>query len=381
MKIRRILALAAAFCLLSAAAFADGAVYNGEESKGPEIRSVLPFSYTTQLEYENPEKLLDNNINTVYEHVCWNSKSTDDIPEISMYFGGVTLKDIWIRNGDQSDEDSYYNYARVKMLRVTVHTREGEEVTYNYTLQDLYDPWSVSSGWNAGYQQVSLPRTFYDVTQVDLWIYGWHIGYDKNQYVARISDVLFSSGGYSYSGWVTPAPTRAPTQVPTQAPTYSGYTGYSGAGIWVTLNQRMATRSGPGTQYTELGSYFKEGQNVTALSAAWDDRNGIWWIQTEFSYGGEKRRAYTGLKRLNMLVSQVPVEFIIETDVVLSRSVYAYYGPGYGYTMYQQRIPAGTTGTVWQEEGGYSQLEFYDEEMGMTRRVWVPSSALEAMNG
>ena len=152
MKIRRILALAAAFCLLSAAAFADGAVYNGEESKGPAIRSVLPFSYTTQLEYENPEKLLDNNINTVYQHVCWQSKSTDDIPEISMYFGGVTLKDIWIRNGDQSDEDSYYNYARVKVLRVTVHTREGEEMTYKYTLQDLYDPWSVSSGWNAGSQ-------------------------------------------------------------------------------------------------------------------------------------------------------------------------------------------------------------------------------------
>ena len=46
----------------------------------------------------------------------------------------------------------------------------------------------------------------------------------------------------------------------------------------VMLKQRMATRSGPGTQYTELGSYYKEGTAVTAVSAAYDDRNGIWWM-------------------------------------------------------------------------------------------------------
>ncbi len=159
------------------------------------------------------------------------------------------------------------------------------------------------------------------------------------------------------------------------------YGGYSSGGISVRLTKRMATRSGPGTQYTELGSYFKAGMSVTALSAAYDERNGIWWIQTEFTYSGEKRRAYTGLKRLDMTVSQVPVEFIVETDAVLNRSVYGYYGPGYGYTMYNRKIPAGTTGTVWQTEGDYSQLEFYDADLGQTRRVWVPSNALEAPNG
>ena len=63
-----------------------------------------------------------------------------------------------------------------------------------------------------------------------------------------------------------------------------------------------------------------------------------------------------------MQVSDVPQEYAIRYAVV-NRSVYAYWGPGYDYTMYKNPIPAGTEGTVWQTENGYAQLEFYDSSV------------------
>ena len=88
-------------------------------------------------------------------------------------------------------------------------------------------------------------------------------------------------------------------------------------------------------------------------------------------------RAYTGVKRLDMMVTQVPIEFVQKTGVRLKRSVYGYYGPGYGYAMHGEKVPAGTVGDIWQTEGAYVQLEFYDSNLGSMRRVWVPESAVD----
>ncbi len=157
--------------------------------------------------------------------------------------------------------------------------------------------------------------------------------------------------------------------------------GDTAPGIPVELNRKMATRTGPGTRFTEPGTFFSAGTVVTAISAAWDGENEIWWIQTEFTYKGELRRAYTGLKRLNMTADMVPTEYVLAESAVLNRTVYAYMGPGYRYTMYRDPVPAGTEGTVWMSENDYAQFEFYDANEGMYRRVWIPESALEAPNG
>ena len=151
-------------------------------------------------------------------------------------------------------------------------------------------------------------------------------------------------------------------------------------GLQVLTRERIPTRSGPGTNYTELGSYFQANTWVKAISAAYDNSNGIWWIQVELTYSGELRRVYTGVKRLYMSADQVPVEQA-ESGAVVTRSVYAYWGPGYGYARYGDRIPAGTSGTIWQREGAYAQFEFYDQSRQLLRRVWIPESALECSNG
>ena len=140
--------------------------------------------------------------------------------------------------------------------------------------------------------------------------------------------------------------------------------------VQVTLNQRLATRSGPGTEYDELGSYFKAGTRLTALSAGWDERNEIWWVQVEFNYGGEMRRAYTGLKRLDMNVNRVRTESPVCGARVIHNAT-VYYGPGSNYTAHRNRIAAGTEGLVYWAENGYAQFETYDYSQGVLRRFWI----------
>lgn len=369
MKGRKMAAWLLAVLLTACAGFAaaDGAQMVGGGIPAVQIQGIRPVSWETQEEYENPDRMLDGNVNTVYEHTCWDSHALDDIPDITFFFNWATIREIWIRNGNQLSESAYYDHARIKRLYVTLVMADETKVTYNYLLDDSYRPNDVSDGWFYGYQRVSLPQTYWNVSRVELGIPGWYQG-NVEKHVVNVADIAFTSEEYSGA------------YVPTPAPAQPDY-GYTAAGKLVNLNQRMATRSGPGTQYTELGSYFQAGTAVTAVSAAYDERNEIWWIQTEFTYNGEKRRAYTGVKRLDMQASDVPAEFQLADEVVLNRSVYAYYGPGLGYSMYNVQIPAGTEGKIWQSEGTFAQFEFYDEAEGAWRRVWVPESALEAFNG
>ena len=138
------------------------------------------------------------------------------------------------------------------------------------------------------------------------------------------------------------------------------------------LTQRMATRSGPGTKYSGLGSYFKKGQKVTVISKAYDKANGIWWVQVEFTYGGKLRRAYTGAKRVKVNLSKVSQEKVratATTKVVIE----PWYGPGKKYTQHTRKIPANTTGKIIMYENGYALFEYND---GTLRRAWVLKSLL-----
>lgn len=147
-------------------------------------------------------------------------------------------------------------------------------------------------------------------------------------------------------------------------------------GVDVPLKLRLATRSGPGTTYTELGSYFAPGDHVTAVSRAYDERNGIWWVQVEFTYQKELYRAYTGHKRLDMALTAVPEEGSLGW-YALTRDAYAWNGPGSAYNMLSLTVPAGTWGEVITEEYGYVQFEYEDAQSGLTRRVWFPADELK----
>ena len=151
----------------------------------------------------------------------------------------------------------------------------------------------------------------------------------------------------------------------------SNYTNYSY--VLAILNSKLATRTGPGTQYDEPGTFLSSGSQVRVLSKAYDQRNQIWWVQVEFSSGGSLYRAYTGLKRFsNLIINSVPEEKVIGT-CTFSQSITGYYGPGYNYRAIAAKIPAGVSCTIYgyasAGDSDFIQVEFYDQ--GRYRRAWV----------
>lgn len=144
---------------------------------------------------------------------------------------------------------------------------------------------------------------------------------------------------------------------------------------WARLNQRIATRSGPGTAYTEPGTFLRAGEYVNAVSRAWDDVNGLWWVQVEFEYRGDLIRAYTGRQRLEVDLAAVPVEQPIE-DCYLLYDADAFAGPGIGYLLWNETIHAGTSATLLAVENGYGQIECWSWQEEKPWRVWVDLDTL-----
>ena len=139
---------------------------------------------------------------------------------------------------------------------------------------------------------------------------------------------------------------------------------------------RVASRSGPGTNYDELGSYHKQGYTLTVLSRAYDENNGIWWLQVELNYGSELRRVYTGLKRVDIDINDVQDECPLFYARVKSSNI-PYSGPGTIYTAHKNAIAAGTEGIIYGFEDGWVLFEFYNAEKKQYRRVWMPIDRLE----
>ncbi len=115
------------------------------------------------------------------------------------------------------------------------------------------------------------------------------------------------------------------------------------------LNQRMATRSGPGTQYTEELGIMPENTEIKLIEFV---TTGVPWGLVEFYRNGVKVRAYTGMKRINAHgpVAQGTLDYY---EVVLSRDTPVYYGPGYDFGQRKDTVRAGTTLRVFGSENGF----------------------------
>ena len=154
------------------------------------------------------------------------------------------------------------------------------------------------------------------------------------------------------------------------------------AGTWATLNQPIATRTGPGTEYTEPGGFLSRGDRVYVRSKVWDPVNEIWWVQVEFTppvyynYADDMIRVYTGAWRLNVNLSQVPEEYPLQS----CRVVYdadAFSGPWYdGFMPWSDTIYAGTSATLLEVENGFAHIECWNSWAGSMWRGWVPLDTL-----
>ena len=146
--------------------------------------------------------------------------------------------------------------------------------------------------------------------------------------------------------------------------------------LYGTLNQKMATRTGPGTEFTEPGTFMAKGDRVRIISVSIDE-NDVPWVQVDLTYGRKHIRAYTGLKRFDgVKLNDIPREFNYGIERELTQDVTPLYGPGSNYSAYSFTLKAGRSVTLIDDENGYAMCEFYAKSEQQWYRVWIPQGAL-----
>jgi len=143
------------------------------------------------------------------------------------------------------------------------------------------------------------------------------------------------------------------------------YTGQS-----ATLIERMATRTGPNTKYTEPGT-FSIDTDITVFYQT--EGNGVMWAMVEFQNNRQWYRLYTGMKRID--ADWVPRDDEAYETRRLSRDATPVYGPGEHYASSKVKISSGERVKVFFEEGGYVMIDY--EGGKQVLRGWVPVSAIE----
>ena len=150
-------------------------------------------------------------------------------------------------------------------------------------------------------------------------------------------------------------------------------TGGALADVQATLNQKIATRTGPGTAYDQPGTFFIntwKNAAVRVLSKA--EGSGVWWVQVEFTEAGKTYRAYTGAKRVNVNLDDVPLEAPIGAgSMIAAGNVAGRYGPGEQYAVMKDDVPWSVDVVVYAAENGYLLVDFFDPGMNKQRRAWV----------
>ena len=140
------------------------------------------------------------------------------------------------------------------------------------------------------------------------------------------------------------------------------------ADVPATLNQRMATRSGPGTRYTEELGTLPSSTQISVISKV--ETHGTIWCQVEFwGRDGRLYRAYTGRKRIDCNES-IPWEREAYADAYLTASSVVYYGPGYHYASRSGILDRGTEVALYDYENGFGWIEY--QQSGQWIRGYVP---------
>lgn len=142
-----------------------------------------------------------------------------------------------------------------------------------------------------------------------------------------------------------------------------------------TTTMPLATRTGPGTDYTEPGTFLRAGEPVIVHTKVYDEENRIWWVQVEFAHAGRNYRVYTGAQRLNVDLWNVPEEHVLEVSWMLD-GMCGYAGPGYGYAYYDDLyIERERNCRIMEVEGEFALIDTVASN-GAYCRVWVPIDAV-----
>lgn len=193
-------------------------------------------------------------------------------------------------------------------------------------------------------------------------IYGNHVGYIDEQFLTAVDDTKYS---YFLPNGEDYAATGGNQYVD-----YHGTQYFSYAPIEAAANQKLATRSGPGTDYTGTLTY----PQTTEISAYYiTPGSGVDWICIGFRYKGEDYLLYTGEKRVDAN-GTVP-ENREETgfEAYITQDLTPYYGPGYNYAYAEHTVPAGSVVTgIYRAQDGWLMFD-YQVPGGRLQRAWAPA--------
>lgn len=200
--------------------------------------------------------------------------------------------------------------------------------------------------------------------------------------ILLLASVPAQAGAVAVHTWTpqgeTPAPSVQPSAAPAQAATAPADPAASAQSVWppqaATLNQRMATRSGPSTLYTEeLGTLPQS----TAIAVLWQEMGSVPWALVEYERGGMLYRAYTGMKRINT-GAEIPW---VEEDPIpayILENVTPLYGPGDGYAAHSYTLAAGLLVEVRSADRGYVLIDYaMPDNSGLRARAWISASQVE----
>ncbi len=124
------------------------------------------------------------------------------------------------------------------------------------------------------------------------------------------------------------------------------------------LARKAASRTGPGTQYSEELGTLTPPLNLTVVSSA--RRGETEWYHVEFTRSGRLYRVYI-LKSMVRDAGAVRVESEEYSTDYLLYSAKAYYGPGEHYAARPGTLPAQTEVKVFETEGEWALCEYRED--------------------
>ena len=157
--------------------------------------------------------------------------------------------------------------------------------------------------------------------------------------------------------------------------------GYEFSGIQAKMVEKLATRSGPSTEFTACGQIDLRGTYVTVYSLKYDNY-GEPWVEVEINAGG-LRRVWTGAKRLDLNENQLrmlPVEdgsFLGYGKFITGTTPRT--GPGAQYSIVTElSFVPGNQVAVLKEQNGFYLTECRISS-GERLRSWVPTDVFSTL--
>ena len=249
---------------------------------------VSGIDATSYIQGKDPNAYVPARMMDGREETCWQfSTKVSELKETFIYLSfekGARVDQIWIKNGFWKVTDGLDQYTRNSRVKKT-------EIAFKYQGKSGYtDKQTVTlkdDEERRDWQKINLGRHD-DVVGIRLRINSIYKG-TKYKTDVCISEMMVV------------AEMPAITDTSLYCPLGSGTVNFgntSADALYALATSKLATRSGPGTEYTEEGTYQVAGQMIRILAKAYDINN-VCWVQCRIPYQNRYVTAWTGWKRFD----------------------------------------------------------------------------------